>query len=314
MRHKLMLLSSVLLLAGCAARQAVTAPAPEPFDSDSPARISGRVAPTVARTAKQAEYAERLKQIEEATRLRMDLLAKFPPPTLVCPRVRDGSVTIDGDLSDAAWSDAPVAVIERDTRTGNATKSKATVRVVWDSRNLYFAFDLEDKEVAAAIAKHDGELWREDVAEVFLDANGDESSYLEIEVNPLRTIYDASVADYRPEVTWVLKNVMELDLDATINTFRAKGMRVGIKVNGKLNDATGDDRGWTCEIALPWEDIARGTNVNHVPPRDGDVWRAGLYRNDVNPMHKTEEYAAWNPTGTWFHRPAAYGRLLFVER
>lgn len=312
MLRKLIVMSAAVLLIGCGAKQAT--PVAVPLDTDGPARLSGRVAPTIPANAKQAEYAQRLKLIETATQLRAEMLAKFPAPTLVCPRVRDGSVRIDGDLNDEAWRDVPVAVIERDSRTGNATLTKASVRVAWDSRYLYFAFDLEDKEIIGTLTKHDAELWREDVAEFFLDANGDETSYIEIEVNPLGTKYDASVADYRPESTWLLKGPMEQDMDATVRNFISRGMRVGVKVDGKINDPNGDDRGWTCEIAMPWEDIVRGTNTEHAPPRDGDVWRVGLFRNDVNPGRKTEEYASWNPSLTWFHRPAAFGRLVFIER
>ncbi|MCE9589798.1 MAG: carbohydrate-binding family 9-like protein [Planctomycetes bacterium] len=287
------------------------------LDSDTPARIDGRVAPTIRARSKRDSYEGRLKQIEEALRLRAEAIAKFPPPTLVCPRVADGSVKLDGDLGEAAWRDAPVAVIARDSRTGSPSKTEARVKAVWDSNYLYFAFDLDDKQVAATLTKHDDDLWKEDVAEVFLDANNDEASYIELEVNALGTTYDGSIADYRPESQWRIDR-LNFDIDATIHTFRAHGLKTGIKVDGKINDPEGDDRGWTCEIAIPWSDIARGTNTQHAPPRDGDVWRVGLFRNDVNPKRgnepASEEYTAWNPSLTWFHRPWSFGRLVFIER
>jgi hypothetical protein len=74
-------------------------------------------------------------------------------------------------------------------------------------------------------------------------------------------------------------------------------------------------------MAIGFDDIARGANVNRPggAPKAGDVWRVELCR--VNIDHKaggkadeTEgEYTVWSPTGTWFHRPWMFGRLVFVD-
>ncbi|MCX5659661.1 MAG: carbohydrate-binding family 9-like protein [Planctomycetota bacterium] len=308
MIRQLVLVAAIAVVAGCGeAREGLVS------DADMPNRNDGRVEPAVSTKARRPPYPQRLQLIEAAVQARAEAIAKFPPPSLVAPRVPDGSIRIDGDIGDRAWQDAPVAVIGRDTATGSPAATEARARVVWDSKAIYFAFDLDDREVAATITKHDDELWREDVAEFFLDPYGDETSYIEVEVNPILTVYDATVADYRPESIWRLKP-MNIDVERTPRIFRALGLKVAVKIDGKINDPAGDDRGWTCEIMLPWTDIARGANTRHLPPRDGDVWRLGLFRNDVNPGRKTESYAAWNPTLTWFHRPWSFGRLIFIER
>jgi hypothetical protein len=49
--------------------------------------------------------------------------------------------------------------------------------------------------------------------------------------------------------------------------------------------------------------------------------RMGLYRINVSsatvagkpPAPGADDYAAWNPTGTWYHCPWSYGYVVFVK-
>ena len=38
------------------------------------------------------------------------------------------------------------------------------------------------------------------------------------------------------------------------------------------------DRGWTAEIAFPWQGMEHLANGRHLPPKDGDIWRLDVSR------------------------------------
>ena len=122
------------------------------------------------------------------------LLAAAPmlraaPPALDVPHATSAPV-LDGDLSETAWATAAVIgkllpPLGSSTDAGDAAPLPTTVRVLWDAEALYVAFSCDDPDVlCSGTLGHDGNLYTEDVAEVFLDAVGDARSFLEIEVAP----------------------------------------------------------------------------------------------------------------------------------
>lgn len=255
---------------------------------------------------------ERLALIETANKARNDIEAQFPPPITVAYRTSEAP-KLDGKLDDRAWRKAPVITNLVDTRSGKPVAQQGRFRLLWDSNYLYVGFECDDPHVIATLTKHDDELWREDAVEVFIDANGDGMSYVEYELSPLGTWYDAALTDYRPESPWHV-NSNHLDINRSITTHATKLSKWAVHTDGTLNDDSDTDKGWSAEIAIAWQDIAAGTNVRVIPPTDGDTWRVGLYAINVKAGDGPDQYAAWNATGTWFHRPWNFGRVVFLER
>lgn len=100
--------------------------------------------------------------------------ADFPPVPLVsfydC-RFTEDPVVIDGTLDDAAWKNAAtidnfsMPWLGKDSKpTAKATRAK----ILWDRENLYIAADLDDTDLYADITEHDGQIWGNDVFEVFV--------------------------------------------------------------------------------------------------------------------------------------------------
>src|SRR6476659_349128 len=90
--------------------------------------------------------------------------------------------------------------------------------------------------------------------------------------------------------------------------WNSEHLRGAVQVEGTI-DGKDNDRGWTCEIALPLEDVATAT---HNPPQPDDRWRLNLYRVDRKP--RVAELA-WSPTlQDDFHVPAKFGELVFTDR
>jgi len=286
--------------------------APEPM---TPKIIDGRTEPTITKPEPIVKSeAERQAQIDKVKQAHADFLKKLPPPSLDCPYAPARSIKIDGVLNEKAWKKAPAARAFRLTRELTPAKLDTQAKLLWNSRYLYIAFACPDTDVIATLTKRDDDFWKEDVVEVFIDANSDGVSYVELEVSPRNLLYDASIADYRPEFLWS-DDLTHLDIYYGIKIFDAPDIQSAVHIDGTLNDSTDADRGWSCEIAVPWKDIQRGTNVNRVPPQRGDVWRIGLYRININTdkANNPDEYAAWNPTTSWFHVPWAFGRVKFVR-
>jgi hypothetical protein len=295
----------ILGLTICGALHAQT-PATPPRGADG--LLTGSVTP-MAKTP--ANEAERIALVEANLKARRQLEAKHPPPLGAARRVPENAITVDGKLDEAAWQTAAEIAGFRGTRDGAAAKHATRVRFAWDDKNLYVAAECDDPVVAATIEQRDGELWREDAFEVFIDPSGAGTDYIELEVSPRNVQHDAVLADYRPEVNWIT-DLAHLDLTNSPKVYDAAGFRSAVQVRGTLNKNDDTDQGWTVELAISWDDIRRGANTRRLPPVEGDVWRIGVFRINADKDPAAAEFTAWNPSTSWFHVPWAYGHVLFL--
>jgi len=281
--------------------------------TDTPRRIGGRIEPTI-RKISPVKGESRKQTIERVLKQEADLAVKLRPPLVFCHRVADGSIKVDGNLDERAWARAEVADRFRATRNLKPSALQTKAMLLWDGRYLYVGFQCDDSDVVATINKPDGDYWKEDTAEVFIDPDGDGMTYLEFEFSPRGLLYDGAIADYRPEIDWPA-DLEHLDIEGSARWYHVRKSPLAVKVHGTINKAKDVDRGWTCEFALSWEDIARGTHVVSVPPVDGDRWRIGLFHinNQQHGDAKFSEYNAWSPTTSWFHVPKLFGHVVFVS-
>src|SRR5262249_14415366 len=156
--------------------------------------------------------------------------------------------------------------------------SKGEAKVLWDDKYLYVAFQLEDKDVWATKTARDDKLWTEEAVEVFLDADGDKATYVELQVNPKNAVFDSYLPKYRENQ----------------NDFEA-GMKPAVFVDGRVDKRDDTDKGWSVEMQIPLVS-ARGKDatMKNVPPVIGTVWRANFFRMDM-PAGKPQAGTAWSP-------------------
>ena len=137
-------------------------------------------------------------------------------------------------------------------------------------------------------------LWKEEVNEVFVQADPRQAIYIELEVNPLGAVFDAFFLNIRKPLHY--------------ESWNSEKLQWAVQVEGTVDGEPGD-KGWTCEIALPLEDVV---TAPHIPPKPGDRWRANLYRIERLPVASE---LAWSPTKRRdFHVPSMFGEIVFSDR
>jgi len=203
-------------------------------------------------------------------------------------------IKVDGRLSERAWTDSGHITTFVNNRDGSPSKVQTEARILYDDRFIYFAFRAVDKNIWATMKRRDEHLWLEEVVEVFLQANPAIPNYIELEVNPLGTLLDIYLIDTRKPLHY--------------ESWNSEKLQWAVHVDGTVDGKAGD-REWTCEIALPLEDVATAT---HLPPQPGDRWRVNLYRVERLPVVAE---LAWSPTlQDDFHVLPRMGEIVFTNR
>lgn len=242
-----------------------------------------------------------------------DMLAPFPHPKgYVCYRA-PSAVEIDGDLKDAAWEAAPwtdaFVDIEGDKKPKPRFRTRA--KMLWDDEALYIAAEMEEPHLWANLKNHDDIIFLDNDFEVFLDPDGDNHNYGELELNALNTTWDLFLGKpYK-------------DGGPAINAWEIVGLKTAVKLGGTLNDPRDTDKGWTLEIRWPWKGLRELVNPKKtpIPPKDGDNWRINFSRVEwdtevadgkYKKTSKTEHNWVWTPQGVIdMHRPERWGYLQF---
>lgn len=217
------------------------------------------------------------------------------------------ALTIDGKLDDADWKKAKLTdtfVIYTD---GSAPKFQTQAKMLWDDEYLYIAFIMNDEDVWAEMKTWqpgDKCLCSEEVAEVFIDPDGDGLMYTEIEINPFGTLMDLYL-----DKEFAKGGKANLE-------WQFKGLKIGVKVDGTLNKISDVDKKWICELALPFKTMAFTSSSRNFPPKNGDTWRLNLYRYNYDRKgDKLKELTAWNMTDNkrGFHAPDRFGHVVFTQ-
>lgn len=240
--------------------------------------------------------------------------APFPHPKgYVCRRAAAPPV-IDGKLDDPAWAAAawtdPFVDIEGGAKP--KPRHRTRVKMLWDDEALYIAAELEEPHVWGTLKEHDSVIFYDPDFEVFLDPDGDNHLYAELELNALNTTWD------------LLLTKPYKDDGHAVNAWEITGLKTAVRVTGTVNDPRDTDTGWAIEIKWPWVGLKELlTKATPTPPRDGDRWRINFSRVewDVDVVggkyqkvpDRKEHNWVWSPQGAIdMHRPERWGYLQFT--
>lgn len=207
------------------------------------------------------------------------------------------AISVDGKLDDAAWAAAAPAVTLQflwDSQTG--AKQNTFVRLLWDADALYVAYAADDADLTARFMNRDDPTYRDDALEIFINPNpAQETVYYGFEANALGTIYD----------------YLNFQTRTFFKRFDATDLEIGVSLDGTLNERDDSDRGWTLELAIPWENFEE---LARRRPALGTVWKANLNRWDgVEPDRRMSIWSDPLNDESWPHVPSRFGELVFVE-
>ncbi len=215
----------------------------------------------------------------------------------------NSEISLDGKLDENVWALAEATrdfVILGDNQ--NTAKSKAWAKILWDDNYLYVAFYCQDDKIWATYEDRDDPLYREDVVEVYIDPDADGKNYLEIEVNPLNTIFDL----------WLTKPYSSggaAEIGWTMD-----GLNTAISADGTISDNADQDTAWICEMAMPFSEMKFAASSMNFPPMAGDKWRFNLYRFDrASTNDPNGEATGWSQTTGGQHEPDRFGVITFSD-
>jgi len=247
-----------------------------------------------------------------------------------------GPIRVDGLLDKADWQLAPKSAPFVDIVTGKPGWFDTRVALLWDDRYLYFGFTVEEPDVWATLTERDSKIWFDNDVEVFIAGK---DAYYELEVNALNTIY---------EVFWIWKDMYHpgspydvpewnpegrklMVIDGIGGHVHPRGWRNGfldwdfpgllhaVHVDGTLNKRDDVDRGWTVELAFPWEGMKWLADGRSLPPKEGDIWRIDCSRfEQVGPKGEKLDSAVgwtWNRHGHYdSHIPETFTYVHFTRK
>ncbi len=237
--------------------------------------------------------------------------AELPPPKgYVCYRASQ-PLDIDGKFDEKDWESAPwtdaFVDIEGDVRPRPRFRTRA--KMLWDDNYFYVGAQLEEPHVWGTLTKHDSVIFQDNDFEIFIDPDGDNHEYCEIEINALNTEWDLFLGKpYR-------------NGGPAKNEWEIPGLKTAVSIQGTLNDSRDKDGAWSVEFAIPWKVLGEFAH-RPAPPRDGDQWRVNFSRVEWQHVIEGGRYRkvpdtrednwVWSPQGAIdMHRPERWGYVQF---
>ena len=100
-------------------------------------------------------------------------------------------LTIDGKLTEAAWTTTPAMTLQFLWESQTGPKQMTRARLLWDAQALYVGFDADDTDITAQFQQRDDPTFRDDAVEIFINPDPkQEIVYYGFEMNARGTLYD----------------------------------------------------------------------------------------------------------------------------
>lgn len=167
----------------------------------------------------------------------------------------------DGHLTEPWWDELqPMALVELPEGDPAPPRFASDVRIGWTGEDLLIGARMLDPDVWSTATARDRPLWEEEVFEVFVFGSAESGRYLELQVSPRGAVFDARFEKHRQgDVAW------------------NSAFRSAAAVDGTIDAKRDRDRGWSVELAIPWDEICSQTDAS-CPPRPGMQLRLNIFR------------------------------------
>jgi len=243
------------------------------------------------------------------------------------------TIRIDGKLDETAWKFAPRSPRFVDLITGKPTLHDTRAAVLWDDKNVYIAYWVEEPFLHAKFTKNNSQIYYDNDVELFIAGR---DSYYELEINGFNTTYEVFFiwadayegSGFAKDTDFARPNLRGFNgvgfkdhpRGARLANFHwhFPGKKTAVFMDGIVNNDSDHDRGWTVELALPWKgmtDLAK-SDSRSLPPKEGDVWRM-----DFSRFNQNKEALPAKDSGGWFwsrhgvydsHIPECFPYIMFT--
>ena len=187
------------------------------------------------------------------------------PLILRAPEV--GTITVDGDLSDANWKKA-FKVPELRLRSGSKPEVPTDIFLARDKKYLYVGFrciEPDESKITKVHQLRDLFTWRDDSVEIFYDGKNDHYSRRHLMFNAINGVTDIALEGPQGNIKW---NCEGLKSSAQIS----KGM-------------------WCCEVAIPLKEFSSPVvGLNLMRNRIALLSHASLVSDPHNPKFYSKLY------------------------
>lgn len=251
-------------------------------------------------------------------------------------RRASGPITVDGRLDEDSWPLAEKSPRFEDLEEiGRPALLDTCAAALWDDDYLYVGFWCEEPNLRALQTERDCMICQENDVEVFLAGR---DAYFEFELNARGTIMERFWIwqDRYVEAGFAAKPEFDLLAPGIIDTlggawsghrhprgrrwcFRnwdMPGLQWAVHLDGTINDDGDVDRGWTVEIAFPWQGLEHLADGRSLPAREGDMWRMDFSRFQwfEDGGRRTCPGWAWSSHGVYdSHIPERFTYVHFSE-
>jgi len=266
------------------------------------------------------KYTRLLAVILLATMARSAIADPAPStrPTLDVPHAAQPP-QLTADAADPAWKDA-AGIDGLSMSLGPDAKGLAPLptqlRLLWDASNLYIRFLCEGPEPYTPEHGHGADLYKGDVAEVFIDPKGDGRQWIELEVSPNNDVLEiVTVLSAEPvfgEYGMLSSEICQRDLWFN-RLWDMDGLRTAA-APWRRNDQV---VGWVVDMAIPAKPLLRRLGMKAFAPMS---LRCNLMRyayptpaQEGQPRHLLA--MNWSPVryGCPHLSPAAMGTLVLKK-
>jgi hypothetical protein len=253
------------------------------------------------------------------------------------------AIHVDGNINKTVWQNAVWSRRFVDMVTGHAGMYNTQTAMLWNDDYLHIAFKAEEPFVEATLTERDSIVFLENDLEVFIEGK---DCYYELEVNAANTIYEVFFiwkdaylkggrfdtaqfdvhhpqaytfgGDYDRSGASFWKGTHPRGIRWAFTNFDMPGLQTAVQVEGTLNNNTDIDKGWTLEIAIPWNSLRILDDERCMPPKHGDVWNMFLGRFEKLMVGGKEliphPAMALSSHGIYdTHLPDKWSKILFVD-
>ncbi len=207
-------------------------------------------------------------------------------------------ISIDGNLEKFPWKNTEKSQSFVDLVTGEPAALNTQIASLWDDKNLYIAFWIEEPNIQAKLTERDSLIYYENDVEVFIAG---EDCYYEFQTNALGTIYEVfyiwqdayrkgsrfdckefDLISRKVDVLGGFQDIVRYGKHPrgkrwAIMDWDFPGLKSAVDIQGTINDASDIDIGWIVELAFPWLGM-KSLFGKEIKPKIGDIFRINFSR------------------------------------